>query len=95
MSPSGLRSAQSVSPPPVGSALKGILELAKETVEAERQVEPEEEQDRALSALTELFNEVKGKHTHVIVERIVADIDAIVKQVRFDGWQAPPKANAK
>jgi type I restriction enzyme R subunit len=68
--------------------LKGILELAKETVEAEKQVEPEEEQDRALSALTELFNEVKSKHTHVIVERIVADIDAIVKQVRFDGWQA-------
>jgi len=68
--------------------LKGILELAKETVEAEKQVEPEEEQDRALSALTELFNEVKGKHTHVIVERIVTDIDAIVKQVRFDGWQA-------
>ncbi len=31
---------------------------------------------------------MKGKHTHVIVERIVADIDAIVKQVRFDGWQA-------
>lgn len=40
-----------------------------------------------MSALTELFNEVKGRHTHVIVERIVADIDAIVKQVRFDGWQ--------
>jgi type I restriction enzyme R subunit len=68
--------------------LKGILELAKETVEAEKQVEPEQEQDRALSALTELFNEVKNRHTHVIVERIVADIDAIVKQVRFDGWQA-------
>lgn len=68
--------------------LKGILELAKETVEAEKQVEPEEEQDRALSALTELFNEVKSKQTHVIVERIVADIDGIVKQVRFDGWQA-------
>jgi type I restriction enzyme R subunit len=67
--------------------LKGILELAKETLEAEKQVEPEVEQDRALSALTELFNEVKSKHTHVIVERIVTDIDAIVKQVRFDGWQ--------
>ena len=67
--------------------LKGILELAKETLEAEKQVEPEVEQDRALSALTELFNEVKSKHTHVIVERIVSDIDAIVKQVRFDGWQ--------
>jgi len=48
------------------------------------------EQDRddlPLSALPELFNEVKGKNTHVIVERIVADIDSIVKQVRFDGWQ--------
>ena len=68
--------------------LKAILEVAKETVEAEKHVEPEEEEDRALAALTELFNEVKGQHTHVIVERIVADIDGIVRQVRFDGWQA-------
>lgn len=30
----------------------------------------------------------KTKNTHVIVERIVTDIDSIVKQVRFDGWQA-------
>ena len=67
--------------------LKAILEIAKETVEAEKHVEPEEEEDRALAALTELFNEIKSKHTHVIVERIVGDIDAIVKQVRFDGWQ--------
>ncbi len=67
--------------------LKAILEVAKDTVEAEKQVEPEEEKDKALSALTELFNEVKSKNTHVIVERIVAEIDAIVKQVRFDGWQ--------
>jgi hypothetical protein len=52
--------------------------------------DPEEEKDKALSALTELFNEVKSKNTHVIVERIVADIDAIVKQVRFDGWQGTP-----
>lgn len=67
--------------------LKAILELAKETVEAEKHVEPEEEQDRALAALTELFNEVKGENTHVIVERLVADIDAIVKEVRFPDWQ--------
>jgi len=26
-------------------------------------------------------------NTHVIIERIVADIDSIVKRVRFDGWQ--------
>jgi len=67
--------------------LKAILEIARDTVEAEKHVEPEEDQNRAIAALTELFNEAKGQHTHVIVERIVADIDAIVKQVRFDGWQ--------
>ena len=68
--------------------LKAILEVAKDTVEAERETDPEEEEDRALAALTELFNEVRNQNTHVIVERIVADIDAIVRQVRFDGWQA-------
>lgn len=67
--------------------LKAILEIAKDVVEAENRVDPEEEQDRAIAALTELFNEVKSKNTHVIVERIVADIDGIVRQVRFDGWQ--------
>ena len=68
--------------------LKAILEIAKDTVEAENQTDPEEDKNKALAALTDLFNEVKNKNTHVIVERIVADIDAIVKQVRFDGWQS-------
>jgi type I restriction enzyme R subunit len=67
--------------------LKEILDLAKDTVEAENAVDPEEDRDRAKEALTELFNEVKGKNTQVIVERIVADIDEIVKKVRFDGWK--------
>ncbi|XZE20668.1 type I restriction endonuclease subunit R [Pirellulaceae bacterium SH449] len=67
--------------------LKAILEIAKDTVEAEKQTDPQEEKDQAIAALTELFNEVKTKNTHVIVERIVVDIDAIVRQVRFDGWQ--------
>ena len=67
--------------------LKAILEVAKDTVEAERQIEPEQDQDRAVAALTELFNEIKTQQTHVIVERIVADIDGIVKQVRFPDWQ--------
>ncbi len=67
--------------------LKAILEVAKDTVETEKQTDPKEEQDQALNALTELFNEVKSKHTHVIVERIVADIDGIVKEVRFPDWQ--------
>lgn len=67
--------------------LKAMLELAKETLEAEKQVDPAEERDRAREALTELFNEAKGKNTHIIVERIVGDIDDIVKKVRFPDWQ--------
>jgi hypothetical protein len=57
--------------------LKEMLELAKEVVEAEKGVDPVEERDRAKEALTELFNEAKNSNTHIIVERIVTDIDDI------------------
>jgi type I restriction enzyme R subunit len=67
--------------------LKEILELAKDVVEAEREADPAEERDRAKEALTELFQDAKSKNTHIIVERIVADIDEIVKKVRFPDWQ--------
>ena len=67
--------------------LKQILEIAKEVVEAEKETDPEEERDRAKEALTELFQEAKNTNTHIIVERIVADIDDIVKKVRFPDWQ--------
>jgi type I restriction enzyme R subunit len=67
--------------------LKEILELAREVVEAEKSVDPVEDQDRAKAALTELFSEAKNGRTHIIVERIVADIDDIVRKVRFPDWQ--------
>lgn len=67
--------------------LKLLLELAKETAMAEKEVVPEEEIDHGKAALTELFNGVRNEKTPVIVERIVGDIDDIVKIVRFDGWQ--------
>ena len=67
--------------------LKQLLELAREAAKAEKEVVPAEEIDRGKAALTELFNGVKNRETPVIVERIVADIDSIVKVVRFDGWQ--------
>jgi len=67
--------------------LKQILEIAKEVVEAEKETDPQEERDRAKEALTELFQEAKNKNTHIIVERIVTDIDEIVKKVRFPDWQ--------
>lgn len=68
--------------------LKMLLELAKEAAQAEKEVVPEEEIDKGIAALTELFNGIKNRSTPVIVERIVADIDNIVKIVRFDGWQS-------
>jgi len=67
--------------------LKRLLELAKEAAQAEKEVVPEEEIDKGKVALTELFNSIKNGKTPIIVERIVNDIDGIVKIYRFDGWQ--------
>lgn len=61
--------------------------MAKETAQAEKEVVPEEEIDKGKAALTELFNGVRNEKTPIMVERIVNDIDDIVKIVRFDGWQ--------
>lgn len=67
--------------------LKLLLELAREAAQAEKEVVPEKEIDKGKAALTELFNGVKNTQTPVIVERIVNDIDDIVKIVRFPDWQ--------
>ncbi|REE84556.1 type I restriction enzyme R subunit [Paenibacillus taihuensis] len=67
--------------------LKLLLELAREAAEAEQEVVPEEEVDKGKAALTELFDGLRNSKTPIIVERIVGDIDDIVKIVRFDGWQ--------
>jgi type I restriction enzyme R subunit len=67
--------------------LKRLLELARDAAEAEKETVPEKEIDKGKAALTELFNSVKNPNTPIIVERIVNDIDDIVKIVRFEGWQ--------
>ena len=43
---------------------------------------------RGKPALTELFEQARRDETPVMIRRIVDDIDAIVCQVRFDGWQS-------
>lgn len=68
--------------------LKELIQLAKETVQAENESEEAKLVDGPKSALTELFLEVKTDQTPAIVERIVTDIDEIVKIVRFPGWQS-------
>ena len=67
--------------------LKRLLDLARDVVATEHASPPIEQEDRGKAALTELFEEVRNSDTPVMVERIVGDIDEIVRQVRFDGWQ--------
>jgi len=68
--------------------LRELLELARDTVAAEKELGqiPREEQGKA--ALTELFESLRGNGTPVIVENIVNRIDEVVRAVRFDGWQS-------
>ena len=67
--------------------VKELCKIARETVEAEKDALTEKEQKGAKAALTELFLDFKTAQTPAVVERIVNDIDEIVKFVRFDGWQ--------
>lgn len=75
--------------------LKRLLELAREVVVAERagaagQLDEYAEPllpDPNLGALTQIFLEFKPDATPEILERIVSDIDTIVRSVRFSGWQ--------
>ena len=67
--------------------VKELCKLAKETLQAEKELEFEQQNKSPKAALTELFIELKTDQTPAVVERIVTDIDAIVRVVRFDGWQ--------
>ena len=61
--------------------------MAKDVVAADQAAAPIEDEERGKAALTELFQEVRNNDTPIMVERVVKDIDEIVRYVRFDGWQ--------
>ena len=67
--------------------VKELCKIAKETVEAEKELARENEEKSPKAALTELFLELKTDSTPAVIERIVDDIDSIVRVVRFPGWQ--------
>lgn len=67
--------------------VKELCKLARETVQAEKELETLVQEKTPQAALTELFMELKTDQTPAVVERIVHDIDAIVRVVRFPGWQ--------
>jgi type I restriction enzyme R subunit len=68
--------------------LKELLHLARDVVSAERAGPPVEREEQGKAALTQLFEEARNPETPIIVERVVNDIDEIVRYVRFDGWQS-------
>lgn len=67
--------------------IKELCQIARETIQAEKQEEHIEVRKTGKEALTELFLELRTDDTPAVVGRIVADIDSIVKIVRFPGWQ--------
>lgn len=68
--------------------LRELLELARDTVAAEKAVNEVPREERGKAALTELFDALKGDQTPIIVENVVNRIDEVVRGVRFQGWQA-------
>jgi type I restriction enzyme R subunit len=67
--------------------LRELLELARDTVAAEKAIAEVPREEKGMAALTELFESIKNEDTPVMVERIVSDIDEVVRAVRFEGWQ--------
>lgn len=67
--------------------LRGLLEVARETVATEKQVKERSPEERAKEALTELFEAVRDEETPVMANGS-SEIDEIVRTVRYDGWQA-------
>ena len=68
--------------------LRELLELAKDTVAAEKAEELIPREEKGKAALTELFEALKGDETPIIVSNVVDRIDDVVRAVRFDGWQS-------
>ncbi len=74
--------------------LRDIFQLAREVTVAENAEDTAGTHgldllpDPNVGALTQIFEEYAPKDTPIIVGHVVADIDSIVKEVRYDGWSA-------
>ncbi|WP_435204501.1 type I restriction endonuclease subunit R [Micromonospora sp. bgisy143] len=67
--------------------LKELFALARDTVAAEKAAAEVPREDQGRAALTELFQSLKGNGTPIIAEKIVDEVDEVVRAVRFTGWQ--------
>jgi type I restriction enzyme R subunit len=72
--------------------LRDLLDLARDLAAAEKAEDMSGAAgldllpDPNVGALTQIFEEYKPEGVPVIVGKVVNDIDAIVKEVRWDGW---------
>lgn len=72
--------------------LKEAFDLARDLTVAEKAEDDEGERgldllpDPHIGALTQIFREYAPADSPKLVERVVEDIDFIVKEVRYDGW---------
>ena len=81
--------------------LKKILDLAKDlTIAVKAEAESDLDSltpgllpDPNIGALTQIFGEYAPTATPAIIERLVNDIDRIVREVRFLGWQESVKGD--
>jgi type I restriction enzyme R subunit len=81
--------------------LKQLLELAKDVTAAANaddegrldELTPGLLPDAKIGALTQIFAEYAPEATPAIIERLVHDIDRIVREVRFLGWQESVKGD--
>ncbi|WP_200215487.1 type I restriction endonuclease subunit R [Micromonospora coerulea] len=67
--------------------LKELFALARDTVAAEKAAAEIPREERGKAALTELFQSLKGNGTPIIAEKVVNEVDEVVRAVRFTGWQ--------
>ena len=74
--------------------VKSLRELARDGVDAERTLEPAASDERGRTALTDLFEEARNDRTPILVERVVSDIDEIVRHMRHEAWPATPGGRA-
>jgi type I restriction enzyme R subunit len=65
-----------------------LLELARDIAAAEKRWREMSSEERGRTALTRLFESVRTDKTPVETERVVADIDRVVRDVRWKDWQS-------
>nr|WP_120492088.1 hypothetical protein [Corynebacterium lactis] len=67
--------------------MRELLELGRDTLQAEKEAGDYPREECGKAALTELFETLRSESKPIIVKKDVEEIDNVVRQVRFDGWQ--------